>query len=818
MRFEMAITLPVSGQTNWDVPLNAALTDLDGDVTAINNVIEAVPELETRTAGETWYRLVAASTASANVKAKADFVCMGTGDQVQIQAAVDAAFAEGGGTVKLSAGSFNLSAPITLHPTVTLWGHHGDQIFNPNQLTVGSYLKPQSPFTGGAAIVLLGQTAGAYANKSAEQRIFNLTIDGSNSAAAVHGIQASDYIHGVVLRDVCVKQVTGKGIYTFTENSAQPFSWTFNRVVVDNATDVGIHLINHSDCTMVDVISIGSGGNNYTLSNMPNSRLIGCRAEWSDAHGFHITGNYGTGQGSGGIVLAGCSTDRNGFNGVFVDATGNAPVILEGMIVRRDGRNNNVGGGGYAGINVNAATAPVLVGDLACYPGVDDNGTGVNSPQYGLSVTGSTLVQYDNVYLHANTAGLNDGGGNTYLRGGANVSLASGATNAPVRTFGTMSGFLQTTGGTMTGTLNNTGALVSTVMYGALVTGDTNDRFRIRADGQVEWGSGAAVGDVTISRPSTAQVRVTPVANASSSTSVGGAVNVTNSASTGAGVVVYSTQASPTGHLVVARANNATFNQQAIYAEYVGTSHAVNVVHQGTGAASSAVNASSTNAAASAMAVAGAETGKGTVFISHTGTGADAAASALSIDLAGSGTASQGIFVTSSAGGTTGTLLHLRNGGTGALVEVTAAGALKFGSGTGATDSTISRTGANALQTLGNFTVGGYLAINAGQSDGQWTLWSGTKNVLNIGTAGGGVAIKEGTNARSGVSTLVAGTVVVANTSVTATTRIQLTSQADGGTPGWLRVSARTAATSFTITSSSGTDTSTVAWLLIEPA
>lgn len=85
-------------------------------------------------------------------------------------------------------------------------------------------------------------------------------------------------------------------------------------------------------------------------------------------------------------------------------------------------------------------------------------------------------------------------------------------------------------------------------------------------------------------------------------------------------------------------------------------------------------------------------------------------------------------------------------------------------------------------------------------------------------TAGIGFKIKEGSNAKMGVATLVAGSVVVANTSVTASSRIQLTSNADGGTPGWLRVSARTAGTSFTITSSSGTDTSTVAYLIMEPA
>lgn len=87
---------------------------------------------------------------------------------------------------------------------------------------------------------------------------------------------------------------------------------------------------------------------------------------------------------------------------------------------------------------------------------------------------------------------------------------------------------------------------------------------------------------------------------------------------------------------------------------------------------------------------------------------------------------------------------------------------------------------------------------------------------LQLNTVGNGIQIKEGANARMGTVALVGGTATVANTSVTATSRIYLTSQADGGAPGWLRVSSRIAGTSFTITSSSGTDTSTVAWLMVE--
>ena len=68
-----------------------------------------------------------------------------------------------------------------------------------------------------------------------------------------------------------------------------------------------------------------------------------------------------------------------------------------------------------------------------------------------------------------------------------------------------------------------------------------------------------------------------------------------------------------------------------------------------------------------------------------------------------------------------------------------------------------------------------------------------------------------------GRAVLVGGTVTVNSTSVTANTNIFVTCQVPGGTPGFLRVSARVANTSFTILSSSGADTSTVAYLLIEP-
>ena len=88
---------------------------------------------------------------------------------------------------------------------------------------------------------------------------------------------------------------------------------------------------------------------------------------------------------------------------------------------------------------------------------------------------------------------------------------------------------------------------------------------------------------------------------------------------------------------------------------------------------------------------------------------------------------------------------------------------------------------------------------------------------IDIANPGGGINIAEGKNARMGTVTLSKGIAVVLTKEVTINSRIFLTSQADGGTPGFLRVSARTPESNFTITSSSPQDASIVAWMILEP-
>jgi hypothetical protein len=137
--------------------------------------------------------------------------------------------------------------------------------------------------------------------------------------------------------------------------------------------------------------------------------------------------------------------------------------------------------------------------------------------------------------------------------------------------------------------------------------------------------------------------------------------------------------------------------------------------------------------------------------------------------------------------------LAVRNTGDGASRwRITGSGAHDFGDGTSAPDCHLSRQGAGVMQFTG--------------CD------------LDIATAGNGLRVKEGSNAKMGTAVLNGTTgVTVATTAVTAASRVYLTHQAINGVPGVPYVSGRSAGTSFTVVSTAVTDLGTVAWLLVEP-
>jgi hypothetical protein len=357
-------------------------------------------------------------------------------DTTAIQAAINAC--PEGGVVYLPAGVYKTTATLDLASGVTLQGTHSNLMIGPGMTTADSacYIQPAIPFTGTSVLQIIGDDDGTHPALSSEQRLHNVMLDGSQlTGTSIDGIFAKGNVQNVRMRDVTIRQMPNNGIVTASNTAGKsPFSWRLYQVMIDGCHANGFLFSLMTDLTAVDCQAIGCWAHGWVLSNLPNSHLTNCRAEWCGNYGYYVTGSWGTSAGSGGAVFTGCSTDRNGWDGVRIDATGSGPLQFTGLMTRRDGRNGGAGGGNYAGVRVAAATMPVLMSNVTCFPGVDDDGTQTNSPAYGISVTGSsTRVQLNDGYLHAATKGLNDDGTSTVILG-SNITYATGLTSAPVRT------------------------------------------------------------------------------------------------------------------------------------------------------------------------------------------------------------------------------------------------------------------------------------------------------------------------------------------------------------------------------------------------
>jgi hypothetical protein len=433
-----------------------------------------------------------------------------------------------GGVVYLPAGTYVTSAPIIVPPTVTLLGSHGTHLD-----TISTSIMPSASFSGAAVIQMVDQTTGGYATESWEQRIYQLSINGTNlpGGNTVDGIQFTGLVHGVYLQDIYITAVGGHGMASVTNSSGTSYSHRGHRIVVNASGSYGYSL-SMTDCTWTDLQAIACGGTShggFFIGTCGNCHFTDCRAEWSGLSGFLFSGSTGTGTGSGGATFTNCSTDRNTANGFSITSSGNAPLIFNGCMARRDGRNAGSGGAGYAGFNVAGATCPVVINGITVYPGVDDNGTATNSPQYGVSVTGSTYVALNSGWIHAATTAINSGG-NTVFRINPNVGTATGTTSSP--TFNYNNPWATDNGSTFTTNLNandqtaikitqaagytNTNNALMYFQSGnsggdnlikASVSGDTSSRFVVYASGQMNWGPGSAAVDTDLYRNGTGALK-----------------------------------------------------------------------------------------------------------------------------------------------------------------------------------------------------------------------------------------------------------------------------------------------------------------------
>ncbi len=137
----------------------------------------------------------------------------------------------------------------------------------------------------------------------------------------------------------------------------------------------------------------------------------------------------------------------------------------------------------------------------------------------------------------------------------------------------------------------------------------------------------------------------------------------TNNIGNGLGLVTNASD-SAQGDLLNIAVNNRNFQNAGLHLSYYGNRNGLEIVNNGNNSASNALAVTGNNINDSTLGIIGYELGKGTIKISHYRPAGlnDNNAAGISIDLRGSGTAAQGLYVNSTeVGGTTGDLLRLRN-------------------------------------------------------------------------------------------------------------------------------------------------------------
>lgn len=312
------------------------------------------------------------------------------------QAISDAAAAAVPLKVYLRAGLYRVTAPLTLPSGVTLAGPHGN-VFDPADY--GATIKPDASWAQGtaatAAVLCIGGSGGA-----SEVAVTDLNIDGSELMATADGIQPGSASSNVLIRDVRIQACTNDGL---SSGSASCNTWRCVRVMSRQNGRYGFG-VGFDDSDFTDCEAFGNSSSGFYAYDPINCKFSGCRAEWNSGQGFYITGDEDA---TGMCSFTGCSTDRNTQNGFVADSTGNWPIIVTGLMLRRDGAGSV--SGGFAGFAVTSeCTSPVIVDGMAVMPGYNDDGTGNGSPEYGIVIDGTpTYVSVTNALAWGVSGGVN---------------------------------------------------------------------------------------------------------------------------------------------------------------------------------------------------------------------------------------------------------------------------------------------------------------------------------------------------------------------------------------------------------------------------
>lgn len=254
--------------------------------------------------------IVAANDETTEVKAAADYVCDGTSDQTEINAALAAVGSEtlskggNGGVVYLVGRRFNVDGPVLVPSQTTLAGAYGKQ---------GTWIYQSGAYAPGAAGGLI--ECATVDTQYIEVR--DLGLHGNN--ASVCGVylytatgQEFDSFH--VVKDLYIWNVGQHGLRVQNGSGGRLRGNHFSEIRIINP---GVHGV-YSQCpdSFYERIDVGSAGSHGFNCEHSNNRYVNCKAWYSDGSGFYIT----TGRDN---QFSACEAQDNQFHGFHIGSPRN---------------------------------------------------------------------------------------------------------------------------------------------------------------------------------------------------------------------------------------------------------------------------------------------------------------------------------------------------------------------------------------------------------------------------------------------------------------------------------------------------------------
>ena len=430
-------------------------------------------------------KIVAASNSSIQDKSGADYVCDGTADDVEINAAIVAVNAIGGGKVSLQSGTFTVASRIIPKSNVHLALSAGTIITIPDSVGAGYSIIQYSIIAGDAFSLdnftleggtINGNKAGQSVPVLAGQNPVPVSPADINLMDGVHIANAvgSGYtLTNCHIRNVNVINVVATPINFGKRNGSDPTTILNWNNSIENCR-VSTQYMPASPTTWHDAIYIGAGGTNALYNWVRDAGDDGIAQEYGD--GFiiafnDISGSYnngiavnGTGQMIGNTVALSGAGGGSGY-GIYVEKGGGgggvAPqygqvdnniiysnawhgIFLEKANYYNVGRNQIYLNGGN-GILVFDTCSHNNISENILYANSQASNTGSDNIQIQTSVSYckisgnicregalSNKPRYA-IFIVNNTCSYNMVHGNDLYDGGATGDLADGGTSTKLR-------------------------------------------------------------------------------------------------------------------------------------------------------------------------------------------------------------------------------------------------------------------------------------------------------------------------------------------------------------------------------------------------